>query len=156
MSENDQQQEQLWKIRHSTAHIMAEAVLSRFPGTKIAIGPAIDDGFYYDFDLPEPLKEEDLKEIEKMMKKLISGNHSFEKKTVSRDQALKMFSDQPYKLELIRELPDGEEISTYTQNTFTDLCRGPHVQKTSDLNAKAFKLLSIAGAYWRGMKTSRC
>ncbi len=146
----DQKEEKLLKIRHSTAHVMAEAVLEMFPGTKIAIGPAIEDGFYYDFDLPEPLKTEDLEQIEKRMREIIGGKYAFSRKAVSREEAMKMFSDQPYKLELIRELPEEEEISVYTQDTFTDLCRGPHVENTGELRSDAFKLLSIAGAYWRG------
>jgi threonyl-tRNA synthetase len=129
---------------------MAEAVMEMFPGTKIAIGPAIEDGFYYDFDLPEPLKAEDLEKIEKRMREIIAGGYPFCRQAVSRDEALRMFSDQPYKLELIRELPEGQEISVYTQDTFSDLCRGPHVENTGQLHPDAFKLLSIAGAYWRG------
>jgi threonyl-tRNA synthetase len=146
----DKKEEQLLKIRHSTAHVMAEAVLEMFPGTKIAIGPAIEEGFYYDFDLPEPLKAEDLEKIEKRMRQIIAGKYPFSRKVVSRQDAVKMFSDQPYKLELIRDLPEGEEISLYSQDTFTDLCRGPHVENTWELRPDAFKLLSIAGAYWRG------
>ena len=146
----DDRAEQLLKIRHSTAHVMAEAVMDLHPGTRIAIGPAIEDGFYYDFDLPETLKAEDLPEIERRMRKIIGGRHPFERRTVSRQEALEMFRDQPYKLELIRELQPEEEISVYTQNSFSDLCRGPHVQSTGELKADAFKLLSIAGAYWRG------
>ncbi|MBN1835429.1 MAG: threonine--tRNA ligase, partial [Spirochaetales bacterium] len=146
----EDREDRLLKIRHSTAHVMAEAVLELYPGTKIAIGPAIENGFYYDFDLPETIKEEELPEIERRMKKIIGGRHSFLRRTVSREEALELFRDQPYKQELIRELPEGEEISTYTQNSFTDLCRGPHVESTGELKADAFKLLSIAGAYWRG------
>jgi len=146
----DQREEKLLKIRHSTAHVMAEAVLEMFPGAKIAIGPAIEDGFYYDFDLPESLKAEDLERIEKRMREIIGGKYTFSRKAVSREEAVEMFSDQPYKLELIRELPEEEEISVYTQDTFTDLCRGPHVENTGELDSDAFKLLSIAGAYWRG------
>jgi len=142
--------DKLLKIRHSTAHVMAEAVLELFPGTKIAMGPAIEDGFYYDFDLPEPLKAEDLEKIEKRMREIIGGKYAFSRKAVSREEAVKMFSDQPYKLELIRELPEEQEISVYAQDTFNDLCRGPHVENTGDLGSDAFKLLSIAGAYWRG------
>jgi len=146
----DKKEDQLLKIRHSTAHVMAEAVLEMFPGTKIAIGPAIEEGFYYDFDLPEPLKTEDLEKIEERMREIMAGEHPFSRRVVSREEAVKMFSDQPYKLELIRELPQGEDISLYSQDTFTDLCRGPHVENSGELHPDSFKLLSIAGAYWRG------
>ena len=140
----------LLEIRHSFSHVMAEAVLQAFPGAKLAIGPAIDDGFYYDFDLPRTLSTEDLAGIEEKMRAIVSGNHAFARAEVTRAEARKLFRDQPYKLELIDELPEGEQISTYTQDTFRDLCRGPHVASTSDLSADAFKLTSIAGAYWRG------
>ena len=149
-AEMDKRGDRLLKIRHSTAHVMAEAVLEMFPGTKIAIGPAIEEGFYYDFDLPEALKTEDLEKIEARMREIMAGKHSFSRRVVSREEAVKMFSDQPYKLELIRELPQGEDISLYSQDTFTDLCRGPHVENSGELHPDAFKLLSIAGAYWRG------
>ncbi|MCD6123148.1 MAG: threonine--tRNA ligase [Spirochaetales bacterium] len=142
--------EKLLKVRHSMSHVMAEAVLEIFPTAKVAIGPAIENGFYYDFELPRPLKTEDLAEIEERMKRIIKGKFPFVRKVVSREQALELFKDQPYKLELIKAFPEGEEISLYTQSTFTDLCRGPHVKDTSELNPEAFKLLSVAGAYWRG------
>ena len=137
-------------IRHSAAHVMAEAVLQMFPEAKIAIGPAIEDGFYYDFDLPRPLTLDDLGEIEERMRAIIRGHHPFICEEVTREEALERFRDQPYKLELIRELPEGERISIYRQNAFTDLCRGPHVANTAEINPDAIKLLSIAGAYWRG------
>ena len=143
-------EEQLDKLRHSTSHIMAEAVLHLFPGAKFAIGPSIEDGFYYDFDLPRPLTPEDLEIIEARMKELIQARYPFERKEVSRSEAEKMFADQPYKLELIAEMPEDEVISTYTQGEFTDLCRGPHVDNTEQVNPSAFKLLKVAGAYWRG------
>ncbi len=142
--------EQIERIRHSMSHVMAEAVLQMFPEAKIAIGPAIENGFYYDFDLPRPLKPEDLEEIEERMKKIIAGKSDFVKKVVTREEALKMFEGQDYKIELIKDLPEDVEISTYTQGIFTDLCRGPHVENTSKLNPQSFKLLSVAGAYWRG------
>jgi threonyl-tRNA synthetase len=151
----EEHQEKLLKIRHSTAHVMAEAVKSIYPGTRIAIGPAIENGFYYDFDLPEPIKTEDLKAIEKKMKKIISGRHDFKREVVSREEALELFADEPYKVELINELPEDEEISTYTQSTFRDLCRGPHVGNSAELPVDSFKLLSIAGAYWRGDEKRR-
>jgi len=144
------QESRLLEIRHSFSHVMAEAVLQMFPGAKLAIGPAIAEGFYYDFELPRSLSTEDLAEIEEKMRAIVSGEHAFTRKVISRADARNLFKDQPYKLELIDALPEGEEISTYTQDTFTDLCRGPHVSSTRDLPSGAFKLTSIAGAYWRG------
>ncbi len=146
----DVKADKLYRMRHSLSHVMAEAVLQVFPGAKLAIGPAIDDGFYYDFELPRALTREDLGALEEKMRAIVSGNHAFSKKVISRAEARKLFKDQPYKLELIEELPEGEEISTYTQDTFTDLCRGPHVDNTKELTPNAFKLTTIAGAYWRG------
>jgi threonyl-tRNA synthetase len=140
----------LLEIRHSFAHVMAEAVLQVFPQAKLAIGPAIDNGFYYDFDLPRAVATEDLAVIEEKMRAIVAGDHRFTRAVVGRTDAERLFKDQPYKLELIRELPEGEEISTYTQDTFTDLCRGPHVNDTGALRPDAFKLTSVAGAYWRG------
>jgi len=129
---------------------MAEAVLQMFPDAKIAIGPAIENGFYYDFDLSRSLKEEDLLEIEERMRKIIAAKTDFVCKVVSKEEALKLFTGQDYKIELIKNLSGDEQISVYTQGIFTDLCRGPHVKNTSELNAQSFKLLSVAGAYWRG------
>jgi threonyl-tRNA synthetase len=141
---------------------MAEAVLEMFPDAQIAIGPAIDDGFYYDFDLPRSLTPEDLTEIEKRMKHIIKGNHPFKKEVISVEDARKLFKDQVYKIELIDGLEHGNldedgnpiegsvEFSTYTHSKFTDLCRGPHVENTKEINPKAVKLLNVAGAYWRG------
>jgi len=152
----------LYKVRHSTAHIMASAVLERFPNAKIAIGPAIDTGFYYDFDLPRPLTPEDLKEIEARMRKMIKEHVKFEKKIITAEEGKQIFHDQPYKLELIEDLEKGQfdehgnpvnekpELSIYTSGNFTDLCRGPHVADTLEINPSAVKLLNIAGAYWRG------
>lgn len=140
----------LEKIRHSLAHIMAEAVLSIYPDTKIAIGPVIENGFYYDFDLAGKIGQDDLKVIEKKMKEIIKGKHDFIKKTVSKEEAKDIFHDQPYKLEILNDLSNDEEITIYTQNTFTDLCSGPHIESTKELKGCGFKLLSIAGAYWRG------
>ena len=150
MSKQRDQDRDLEVVRHSAAHVMAEAVLSLFPDGKTAIGPAIQDGFYYDFDLPRPLTLEDLGEIEERMRAIIRGGHPFVCEQVSRQQALARFADQPYKLELIRELPEGEPISIYRQNGFTDLCRGPHLRNTAEINPEGVKLLSVAGAYWRG------
>lgn len=150
MNPTNQSAEKLQTIRHSTAHIMAEAVTNLFPGTKFAIGPSIDNGFYYDFQLPRPITGEDLPAIEKEMRKLISMNKNFTRKVVSKAEALEFFKDQPFKKELIEDLPEGEEISLYDQDGFVDLCRGPHVESTKELNAQAFKLMKTAGAYWRG------
>jgi threonyl-tRNA synthetase len=146
--------EKLENLRHSTAHVMAEAVLDMFPEAKIAIGPSIEDGFYYDFDLPRTLTPADLEQIEEKMKDLLREEHPFEKKVISREEAVELFQDQPYKLELIKDLPEGEDISTYSVGHFTDLCRGPHVESTKEINPESFKLLSVAGAYWRGKETN--
>ena len=156
------EESKLYRIRHSMAHIMAEAVLELFPDGHIAIGPPIEDGFYYDFELPRQLTEEDLTAIEKRMREIIKGKYPFVRREVSADEARKLFADQPYKLELIDGLEQGgmdeygnktaepPVISTYKQDTFEDLCRGPHVANTGEINPDAFKLTSIAGAYWRG------
>ena len=144
--------EHLQTIRHSCAHVMAQAVLKLFPGTKIAIGPAIDNGFYYDFEFTgdKKISEADFADVEKEMRKILAGNHDFIRKEVSKAEALEIFKDQSYKVELINELPDNETITTYTQDTFTDLCRGPHVANTKEINGQSFKLMKIAGAYWKG------
>jgi threonyl-tRNA synthetase len=154
--------DQLYKIRHSAAHVMAQAVLQMFPDAGIAIGPPIDDGFYYDFDLPRALTPDDLAEIEGRMRTIIAGKHAFIYREVSADEARQLFVGQTYKLELIEGLAAGQNeygesakgnmvtISTYRQDTFEDLCRGPHVANTSEIPADAFKLMSVAGAYWRG------
>ncbi|MBX3005519.1 MAG: threonine--tRNA ligase [Anaerolineales bacterium] len=160
---------QLYKIRHSAAHIMAQAVSELFaPGeAKVAIGPPIEDGFYYDFDLPRALTPEDFPAIEQRMREIIAGNFAFQKRVVSADEARQEFKDQPYKLELIEGLDKGgfdengeplktkPEISFYTHDGFTDLCRGPHVASTQAIAADAFKLMSIAGAYWRGDEANK-
>ncbi|MBI5291140.1 MAG: threonine--tRNA ligase [Chloroflexi bacterium] len=157
------EQTELYKIRHSTAHVMAQAVMEMFPGqAKIAIGPPIADGFYYDFDLPRSLTPEDLAAVEKRMRQIIAARHKFQRREVSADEARAEFKDQPYKVELIDGLdkggvdeygnPTNEKpvISFYTHDTFTDLCRGPHVEHTGQINPSAIKLMHIAGAYWRG------
>ena len=153
---------ELYRIRHSAAHVMAQAVVEMFPEAKYTIGPPVENGFYYDFHLPRPLTPEDLQAIEKRMRQIIAGQHKFEKKVVSADQARQVFARQPYKLELIDGLELGgcdeygnplhskPEISLYTHDSFTDLCRGPHVEHTGQINPSAFKLMSVAGAYWRG------
>jgi len=134
-------------MRHSASHVMAEAILSIFPDAKFAIGPAIEDGFYYDFDLPRSLTPDDLPIIEKKMTEIIKTNLPFTHKEITREEAKKLFASQPYKLELLEEITD-DKVGIYEQGSFIDLCRGPHVSSTGEI--KAFKLTSIAGAYWRG------
>ncbi|MDD4068938.1 MAG: threonine--tRNA ligase [Candidatus Izemoplasmatales bacterium] len=147
ISEKDE--EALDVLRHSSAHLLAEAVKKLYPHAKFGVGPVIEDGFYYDIDLGDDvLTESDLKTIEKEMKKIASQNSKIEREVVSYDQAMELFKDDEYKLELIRDLPKDEEISIYRQSHFTDLCRGPHLPGTKWI--KNFKLLSLAGAYWRG------
>ncbi|MDX6495411.1 MAG: threonyl-tRNA synthetase [Gaiellales bacterium] len=146
----DRDPEALAVLRHSTAHVMAEAVLHLWPDTKVAIGPAIADGFYYDFEFSQPISSDDLERIEQEMRRILSSEHPFQRQDgVDKAEILARFEQeqQPYKLELARDLPDGE-ISLYTQDGFEDLCRGPHLQTTKPI--KAFRLLSTAGAYWRG------
>ena len=162
-------QDRLFRIRHSAAHVMAQAVLEIYPAAKIAIGPPIDTGFYYDFDLgkeadgkPRTFSTEDLEQIEKRMRRIISGKHPFVYREVSAAEARALFHDQPYKLELIDGLAKGEVdeygnavsaapvISTYKQDSFEDLCRGPHLEHTAQIPPDCFKLMSVAGAYWRG------
>ncbi len=152
----------LYRIRHSAAHVMAQAVLELFPDGKFTIGPPIENGFYYDFDLPRSLTPEDLEQIEKRMRQIVQGKHAFEKAIVSAEEAKKIFADQPYKLELIEGIEKGRldeygnpvnekpDISIYQHDTFVDLCRGPHVENTREIKPDAFKLMNIAGAYWRG------
>ena len=136
------------RIRHSAAHIMADAVTQLYPDIKLAIGPPTDDGFYYDFLAPEPFRDEDLKRIERRMRGVIARNLPFEYSEYPRDEALQLHSDEPLKLEVISEIPEDEAISTYRHGKFEDLCAGPHVESTGKI--PAFKLLSVAGAYWRG------
>lgn len=141
--------EALEVLRHSTAHLLAEAVKKMYPHACFGVGPTIEDGFYYDIDLGEDvLSEKDLKDIEKTMKKIASQNAKIERSEVSKEEALELFKEDPYKLELIKDLPEEEVISIYKQDHFTDLCRGPHLPGTKWI--KNFKLLSLAGAYWRG------
>lgn len=145
--------QRLQTIRHSLSHVMAEAIVEAFPGTLVAIGPAVDNGFYYDFDFPPDkpkITEADFGAIEKRMRQILAKGAPFVRKEVSREEALKLFQNEPYKIELINDLPQGEVISTYTSDTFTDLCRGPHVESMREINANAFCLDRIAGAYWRG------
>ncbi|MBQ2664817.1 MAG: threonine--tRNA ligase [Clostridia bacterium] len=139
---------ELQTLRHSASHVLAQAVKRLFPETKLAIGPAIDTGFYYDFDTEHAFTREDLDALEAEMKKIAKENLKIERFELPRDEALELMKDEPYKIELINDLPEGETISFYKQGDFTDLCAGPHVNYTSKV--KAFKLLSATGAYWRG------
>ena len=161
--EQENGDEALHRLRHSTAHVMAEAVLAIFPEGKLAFGPPIENGFYYDFDLPRALATEDLAEIEQRMRAIIRSNYSFVQRDVSVAEARELFAGQPYKLDQIEKLSSGAEdehgeagaepvssLSLYSHHTFTDLCRGPHLERTGQIRGDAFKLLSVAGAYWRG------
>jgi threonyl-tRNA synthetase len=143
----------LEKTRHSCAHVMASAVQSLFPGTKVTIGPVIEDGFFYDFASDKPFTPEDLAKIEEKMKEIVKKDLPFERKVLSRDEAVSLFKKkgENFKVEIIEGLPKGEEISVYQHGDWVDLCKGPHVNKTGSI--KAFKLLSVAGAYWRGDET---
>lgn len=157
----------LYKIRHSAAHVMAQAVVELFPEAKYTIGPPVENGFYYDFDLSHHLTPEDLEAIEKRMRQIVQGKHEFKKTVISAEEAKKIFANQPYKLELIEGLEKGgfdeygnpldekPEISIYQHDTFTDLCRGPHVENTKEIKQDAFKLMSVAGAYWRGDENNK-
>jgi threonyl-tRNA synthetase len=166
---SSQEKDDLYKIRHSAAHVMAQAVLEIYPEAKIAIGPPIDTGFYYDFDLGKDeqgknrtFSPEDLESIEKRMRKIVGGKHPFQYREVSAAEAKALFADQPYKIELIEGLEKGgvdeygnevsekPAISTYRQDSFEDLCRGPHLVHTGQIPPDAFKLMTVAGAYWRG------
>ncbi|GIW06741.1 MAG: threonine--tRNA ligase [Dehalococcoidia bacterium] len=147
-------EDRLYRIRHSAAHVMAQAVLELFPDAQLAIGPPIDDGFYYDFLLPRPLTPDDLAEIESRMRRIIAERHPYRRSWMNRDEALAYYRErnQPFKTEIITDLPEeglqNGRVSFYTQDTFTDLCKGPHVEHTGQIGA--FKLMSVAGAYWRG------
>jgi len=162
MMEEKYEESKLYRLRHSAAHVMAQAVLEKFPEGKVAIGPPVEDGFYYDFDLPRPLTPEDLEEIEARMREIIKSNSPFVREEVSADEARELFEDQPYKLELIDGLEQGDVdehgnpveekpvISIYKSDQFIDLCRGPHLERTGQIHPKAIKLMNVAGAYWRG------
>lgn len=140
---------------HTTSHIMAQAVKRLYPETKLAIGPSIDNGFYYDLDRETPFAAEDLEKIEAEMKKIVKENLAIERFTRSREEAIAYFKEngEPYKVELVEDLPEGEEISFYRQGEFVDLCAGPHLMSTK--NVKAVKLTSLAGAYWRGSEKNK-
>ena len=141
-------EEALEVLRHSTAHLMAQALKRLYGDVKFGVGPVIEGGFYYDFDMDESISSDDFEKIEKTMKQIVDENHKIERKVVTRDEAKAFFSDDPYKLELIDAIPADENVTLYSQGEFTDLCRGVHVPSTSKI--REFKLLSTAGAYWRG------
>jgi len=140
-------EDRLYRMRHSAAHIMAEAILEMFPDAKFAIGPPIDNGFYYDFELPRPLTPDDLPQVEERMRKRMASDVPFEHSEISKPEALKQFASQPFKIELIEGIAD-DSVSLYRQGEFVDLCEGPHVERTAQV--PPFKLTSVAGAYWRG------
>jgi threonyl-tRNA synthetase len=158
-----------YRVRHSTAHVMAQAVGEMFPEARLGWGPPTDrfeNGFYYDFELPRTLTPEDLPEIETRMRRIIGGDHPFERRVVSVDEARELFRDQPYKLETIDDLVEGKDeygearpgetvISTYRQDAFEDLCLGPHLERTGQIPLDGFKLLDVSGAYWRGSEENR-
>jgi len=163
MERENEHQEELEKLRHSVAHVMAQAVLEMFPEGKLAFGPPIEDGFYYDFDLPRSLTPEDLEGIEKRMWEIIAGAHPFQQRFVGEEEAREIFAGQPYKMQQIERLAAGDvdehgdvgggpedRLSVYSHDTFVDLCRGPHLESTGDINPKGIKLLKVAGAYWLG------
>ena len=141
-------EEALEVLRHSTAHLMAQALKRLYGDVKFGVGPVVEGGFYYDFDMDEKVSSDDFEKIEKTMKQIVNENYKIERKVVSRDEAKEFFKDDPYKLELIDAIPEDESVTLYSQGEFTDLCRGVHVPSTSKI--KEFKLLSTAGAYWRG------
>lgn len=142
---------ELEKARHSLAHVLAKALVELYPNTKLTIGPAIEDGFYYDIDLDQSITPDEFKTIEKKMQEIINRGEEFRREVVSKEKALKLFADNQYKTEIINELPDGEEVSIYyTGDNFFDLCRGPHVDSTKRVQNYGFKIHSVNGAYWRG------
>lgn len=156
MEIKDEKSQELEKARHSLAHILAKALISLYPQTKLTIGPAIEDGFYYDIDLDKSITPEEYGTIEKKMKEILNKGEAFTRKVVSKDEALKLFKDNPYKCEIINELPEGEEVSLYyTGDDFFDLCRGPHVESSRNLQNYAFKIHAVNGAYWRGSEKNK-
>jgi len=149
--------EALELIRHDCAHIMARAVQELWPDVKVTIGPVIENGWYYDFDREEPFTEEDLPAIEKRMREIIAKRDPVRTEVWSRDEAINHYkqTNEPYKVELVEAIPEGEPIRMYWHGHWQDLCRGPHLQHTGQVPADAFKLMSVAGAYWRGDSRNR-
>ena len=144
--------------RHSMSHVLAKAIMELYgkDNVKLAIGPAIDNGFYYDFDINKSITDADFETIEAKMKEIIERNEDFRREEVSREKALEMFKDEPYKVELIKDLPENETISIYyTGDDFVDLCRGPHVENSKFLRGFAFKINRVSGAYWRGNEKNK-
>ncbi len=151
-----EQDEELMKARHSLAHVLAKALMELYPDTKLTIGPAIDNGFYYDIDLTHSITPDEYDKIEKKMKEIINKGEEFTKKVISRDEALKLFANNEYKTEIIKELPEDEEVSLYyTGDDFYDLCRGPHVDSTRRLQNFGYKIHAVNGAYWRGSEKNK-
>ena len=151
-----EQDEELMKARHSLAHVLAKALMELYPDTKLTIGPAIDNGFYYDIDLAHSITPDEYDKIEKKMKEIINKGEEFTKKVISRDEALKLFVNNEYKTEIIKELPEDEEVSLYyTGDDFYDLCRGPHVDSTRRLQNFGYKIHAVNGAYWRGSEKNK-
>ncbi len=148
LTEDDEDEDSLYVLRHSAAHVLATAVRSLWPNAGIGFGPPIADGFYYDFDVEQPFTPEDLERIGEKMAEIVAGDEPFERREVQREEAERLFSDDPYKLERLAEIPEGDTISVYRDGSFFDLCRGPHLPSTG--RVKNFKLLHAAGAYWRG------
>jgi threonyl-tRNA synthetase len=148
LTESDDDEDALYVLRHSAAHVLATAVRSIWPDAGIGFGPPIAEGFYYDFDVKRPFTPEDLEKIEARMAEIVAGDESFERREVGRVEAKELFADDPYKLERLEEIPEGDAISVYRDGSFLDLCRGPHLPSTGQV--KNFKLLHAAGAYWRG------
>ena len=144
-------QEALELMRHDAAHVMAQAVQELYPGTQVTIGPAIEDGFYYDFAREEPFSPEDLEKIEARMHEIVKRDLPLEREVWDRDEAMRLFGEigESYKVEIIRDIPEGEDISVYRQGDWFDVCRGPHLPSTGKLG-NGFKLMKLAGAYWRG------
>ncbi len=149
-------QENLYKVRHSLSHLLAGAVLSFYPDAKLAIGPAIDNGFYYDFEFSAPISDKDLGNIEQKMRELSKKWSTFEKKEITIAEAKSIFANQPYKLELLADIEkEGTTPTIYISGDFTDLCAGPHVATTKEIPSGCFKLERIAGAYWRGNEANK-
>jgi threonyl-tRNA synthetase len=147
---DEEKAEYLFRLRHSTSHVMADAVTRLFPKARVAIGPSTAEGFYYDFDVPEPFSDDDLERIEEKMKEIIAEQQPFVREEIHREEAIRLFSErnERFKVELAKSIPEGEPVTLYRHDDFTDLCKGPHVEHTGEI--KAFKLTGVAGAYWRG------